>query len=217
MLRRGDGERSSSACARLGGGRRGVAHQFAQIDGLRIPRRLRRARRRDNRPAYAPSRRCRPQGADIGIVMHHRQRQLHAGERRLEVMADARQHFGALGDMALDALAHGDEGLGGAAHFGGAIGLEVGHRRGPCRNCRRRAPAARSAAPGCAGTGSRCASRISADPTIQRMKMSGWETVTRSRGTRISSTPSFTSTLMSKSLPMRPVPKCAAGADAAAR
>ena len=59
--------------------------------------------------------------------MHHRQRQLHAGQRRLEIMADAGQHFGALADMALDALAHGDEGLGGAAHFGGAIGLEVRH------------------------------------------------------------------------------------------
>ncbi len=29
--------------------------------------------------------------------------------------------------MALDALAHGDEGLGGAAHLGGAIGLEIRH------------------------------------------------------------------------------------------
>ncbi len=29
--------------------------------------------------------------------------------------------------MAIDALAHGEEGLSGAAHFGGAIGLEVRH------------------------------------------------------------------------------------------
>ncbi len=65
-------------------------------------------------------------GFHVGIRRHHRQRQLQPGQRCLDVMADARQHFGALGNMALDALAHGDEGLGGAAHFGGAIGLEVG-------------------------------------------------------------------------------------------
>ena len=43
--------------------------------------------------------------------------------------------------------------------------------------------------------------------------MSGCETVTRSRGTTISSTPSFTSTLMSKSSPMRLVTEMAVGAD----
>ena len=52
------------------------------------------------------------------------------------------------------------------------------------------------------------------EPTIQRMKMSGLDTVTRSRGTNNASTPSFTSTRMSKSSPMRPVPKSRSAADA---
>ena len=42
-------------------------------------------------------------------------------------MADAGQHFGALLDMAFDAFAHGEEGLGGAAHLRGAVRLEVRH------------------------------------------------------------------------------------------
>ena len=61
-------------------------------------------------------------------VAHHRELQAHARERRLQVMADARQHFGALLHIAVDALAHGDEGLRRAAHFGRAVRLEIGHR-----------------------------------------------------------------------------------------
>ena len=47
--------------------------------------------------------------AGLLAVVHQRQRQLHAGERRPEVVADARQHLGALLDLALQPRAHRQE------------------------------------------------------------------------------------------------------------
>jgi len=40
-------------------------------------------------------------------------------------MGNAGQHFGALGDLAADAFAHGDKGGGGLADFLGPFGLEA--------------------------------------------------------------------------------------------
>ena len=76
-------------------------------------------------------------GRRVGVLAHHGELQPHARQRRLQIVADAGQHFGALLHVALDALAHGDEGLRRAAHFGRAIGLEVGHRAALAEGFRR--------------------------------------------------------------------------------
>ena len=46
---------------------------------------------------------------DVGRLAHHGELELHARQRRLQVVTDARQHLGALLHMAFDAFAHGDE------------------------------------------------------------------------------------------------------------
>ena len=63
-----------------------------------------------------------------GEFGQQRQRQLHAGQRRPQVVADAGQHLGALLDRAAQPDAHGVEGGGGVAHLARAAGEgEVGH------------------------------------------------------------------------------------------
>ena len=62
---------------------------------------------------------------DVGAVAEHRQLQLHARQGGAQVMADAGQHIGTLGDLALDAVAHDQEGPGRLAHLAGALRLEV--------------------------------------------------------------------------------------------
>ncbi len=63
----------------------------------------------------------------VSAVVHHRELQLEPCQRRLQVVADPGKHLGALRDVTFDALAHGDEGLRGAAHFARAIRLEIGN------------------------------------------------------------------------------------------
>ncbi len=77
-----------------------------------------------------------------------RQLQLQPGERGAQVVADRGQQGGALVDVALDAVLHGQERLAGLPHLARAVGLErhVGAAR---RTPRPRRPAARSRAPGC--------------------------------------------------------------------
>ena len=59
----------------------------------------------------------------------HGELQLHPGQRRAQVVADAGEQLGALGDLAPDALAHDDEGGRRLAHLAGALGLEIAHRQ----------------------------------------------------------------------------------------
>ncbi len=70
------------------------------------------------------------QGGDVGLAAAQRQLQLEACQDGAKVVADARQHGGALLDLTLDAPAHHDEGVAGAAHFGGSARLEIA-RHGP--------------------------------------------------------------------------------------
>ena len=65
----------------------------------------------------------------VGLVAEQRELQLEAGEDGAEVVADAGQHGRALLDLPLDALAHLDEGVAGAAHLLGAARLEVARHR----------------------------------------------------------------------------------------
>ena len=58
----------------------------------------------------------------LGPVVRHRQGKAHPGERRAQVVADAREHQGALFDLALDPGPHREEGVPGASHFGRAGG-----------------------------------------------------------------------------------------------
>ena len=113
--------------ARLGGRQRRVMHDVGQIGRLRILARL----------AAGEIQIFVQHVLHLGDVVfhrlgirfgHHRQFQLHARQRCLDVVADAREHLGALLHIALDAFAHGDEGLRRAAHLGRAVRLEVGHR-----------------------------------------------------------------------------------------
>ena len=67
------------------------------------------------------------QGRDVGGFLHQGELQFEPGQRRLQIVADAGQHVGALLHITVDPLPHGEEGFCGAAHFGGAIGLEIGH------------------------------------------------------------------------------------------
>ena len=62
----------------------------------------------------------------VGILGEHRKLQTKPCQWGAQIMADARQHVGALLHMAVDAFAHLDEGMGGTADFGRAIGLEAG-------------------------------------------------------------------------------------------
>jgi len=111
-------------------------------------------------------------------------------------MADTRQHFGALVYIAVNALAHGEESLRGAAHFDGAIGLEIGHGPALAEAFGGAGQPLRWGAPDCAGTGRRWRPGSAPIPPIQRINMSGPDTVTRSRGATISRTPVMVSTLM---------------------
>ena len=64
---------------------------------------------------------------DFGTVPQHGVLQFHSGERRAQIMRHPGQHFRALDDLPLDALAHEQEGRSRLAYLGGAGGLEVGH------------------------------------------------------------------------------------------
>ena len=63
----------------------------------------------------------------LSLLAHHGELQAHARQRCFQIVAHAREHFGALLHIAVNALAHGDEGLCRAADFRCAIGLEVRH------------------------------------------------------------------------------------------
>ncbi len=67
------------------------------------------------------------QGSKFFAFWHHRQFQFQPRQRCFQIMAHTGQHFGALGDMALNARAHGQKCLCRAAHLGGAIGFEIVH------------------------------------------------------------------------------------------
>ena len=123
------------------GGRRGVSLTSRSADRRRRrggrPRRCRRRARRD-RSATVSSRlsprakaRNSPsirsiwsascaQVAGLLALLHQRQRQLHPGERRAQVVADAGEHLGALLDLALQPRAHRQERGAGAADLLGA-------------------------------------------------------------------------------------------------
>ena len=64
------------------------------------------------------------QALGLLALVHQRQRQLHPGQRRAQVVADARQHRGALLDLPLDARAHVQKRAGRAADLLGAGGAE---------------------------------------------------------------------------------------------
>ena len=74
----------------------------------------------------------------VGILRHHRKLKPHACQRRLQVVADAREHIGALLHEAVDPFAHLDERGGGLAHFGRTARLEVGDRSPLAERFRRR-------------------------------------------------------------------------------
>ncbi len=61
-----------------------------------------------------------------GARIRKGQLELQAGQRRAQIMADRGQQGRALGDVALDARLHVEEGDGGLAHLGGAVGPEAG-------------------------------------------------------------------------------------------
>ena len=120
-----------------------------RVDGHASPRGCRRGRRRGTRRASAPSGRRPAQVPGLLGLVHQRQRQLHPGERRAQVVADARQHLGPLLDLPLDPRPHGEErrprGAPPRRRPGGTAASA------PCRRPRPPRPAPGSGAPGCAG------------------------------------------------------------------
>src|SRR5690606_15227121 len=58
-------------------------------------------------------------------VAKHGELKLEAGERRSQIVADAREHGGALFDLAFYAIAHFDKGMRGTAYFRGALRPEA--------------------------------------------------------------------------------------------
>ena len=71
------------------------------------------------------------QRLELGTVLEQSELEAKAGQHGAEVVAHAGQHDGALLDMALDAVAHLDEGVGRLAHLARAARAEVLWRRAP--------------------------------------------------------------------------------------
>ena len=69
------------------------------------------------------------QSLELGTVLEQSELKPEAGQHGAEVMAHARQHDGALLDMAFDAVAHLDEGVSRLAHLARAARPEVLWRR----------------------------------------------------------------------------------------
>ena len=61
------------------------------------------------------------------VFRHHRQLQLHPGQRRAQVVGHTGQHLGALADLADDPRPHRDECGRRLTHLPGALGFEVGN------------------------------------------------------------------------------------------
>jgi len=68
-------------------------------------------------------------GFELGRILEHRELKLEAGQDRAQIVADARQHDGALLDVTFDAVAHLDEGMGRLTHLARAAGTEILGRR----------------------------------------------------------------------------------------
>ena len=67
----------------------------------------------------------------LGRILEQGELQFEARQHRAQIVADAGQHDGALLDIALDAVAHLDEGMRRLAHLARAARLEIGRRRPP--------------------------------------------------------------------------------------
>ena len=125
-----------------------------------------------------------------GAGLGQRQLQLQPRERRAQVVADRGQQGGALVDVALDALLHGEEGVAGLPHLARAVGLERRTSRALAEGLRR----GRQPLDGAHLVADEQRRRRAVSSTVarvsQKMKMWPWVAKARSRGAMMRSTPS---------------------------
>ncbi len=108
---------------------------------------------------------------DGRVVTEDLQRQLHSGERRAQIVRHPGQHLGALADLALDAVAHREEGDCRLAHFDGALDFEKRRRSGPLPKLSAATASRRSDFTWLRKNTAAIASNTTDEPTIQMTKI----------------------------------------------